>query len=57
MATKYLNNYLIWDNILNYSKGNKTEKQRIILSWIMRYGFSEKSKDVPKRPPIPLLVE
>ncbi|MBR6663423.1 MAG: IS1595 family transposase, partial [Alphaproteobacteria bacterium] len=33
VSTKYLNNYLIWNNILNYSKETWPEKKNIFMSY------------------------
>ncbi len=35
VATKYLNNYLIWHNFANYARETMTEKQNILLRFVM----------------------
>ena len=56
VSTKYLNNYLIWHNIINFSRGTEIDKQKDILAWIMKSGFRETSRNVRIKPRIPVLV-
>lgn len=34
VATKYLNNYLVWNNLVNYAKGTNEEKRNILLTFV-----------------------
>ena len=54
VATKYLNNYLIWNNIKNYSLGSVEEKEQIFADFVFTNRFYEKSHDVSKRAAIPV---
>ena len=54
VATKYLNNYLIWNNIKNYSLGSVEDKEQIFADFVFTNRFSEKSHDVSKRAAIPV---
>lgn len=56
VSTKYLNNYLVWNNLVVYAKESYTEKRNIFLEFIMTTQLDEKCRDIPKRPPLPLLV-
>ena len=54
VATKYLNNYLIWNNIKNYSLGSVEDKEQIFADFVFTNRFSEKSHDVSKRVAVPV---
>lgn len=55
VSTKYLNNYLIWNNILNYSKETWTEKKNIFETFVFTTDKKILSKNVPARPALPIL--
>lgn len=55
VSTKYLNNYLIWNNILNYSKETWTEKKNIFETFVLTTDKKILSKNIPVRPALPLL--
>ena len=55
VSTKYLNNYLIWNNILNYSKETWTEKKNIFETFVFTTDKKILSKNVPVRPALPTL--
>lgn len=55
VSTKYLNNYLIWNNILNYSKETWTEKKNIFETFVFTTDKKILSKNVPVRPALPIL--
>ncbi len=44
VSTKYLNNYLIWNNILNYSKETWTEKKNIL-----KHLYLQLKKDIEQK--------
>ena len=55
VSTKYLNNYLIWNNILNYSKETWTEKKNIFEDFVFTTEKKVLCKNIRKRSAIPLL--
>ncbi len=55
VSTKYLNNYLIWNSILNYSKETWTEKKNIFETFVFTTDKKILSKNVPVRPVLPIL--
>ena len=48
ISTKYLNNYLIWNNILNYSKETWTEKKNIFTDFVFTTNKTILCKDIWK---------
>ena len=56
VATKYLNNYLIWNNFLNYAKEPFAEKTEILSDFIFTTNKKGLSKNVPLRPAIPVIA-
>ena len=57
VSTKYLNNYLTWNNAVVHTKAGFRQKIADMLNAISDAFFSESSLAVPKRPPIPILVK
>ena len=53
VATKYLANYLILNNILNYSKETFIEKQNIFIDFVFSTNKTVLSRNVRKRPILP----
>lgn len=53
VSTKYLNNYLIWHNLINYAKETEVEKQNILLKFALTTIKKETCKQISKRSPIP----
>ncbi|MBR4515201.1 MAG: IS1595 family transposase [Lachnospiraceae bacterium] len=56
VSTKYLNNYLVWNNLVNYADETYKEKMSIFLSYVMCKSIKIRYKDIPKRPPLPVVV-
>jgi len=56
VSTKYLNNYLVWNNVCNYCKGDDAEKGGMVLSHILTCPLSIRCRKVADRPAIPALV-
>ncbi len=56
VSTKYLNNYLTWNNLINYAKETDTEKKNIFLSFVLATLKSVKCRDLPNRLAIPLVI-
>lgn len=54
VATKYLNNYLVYHNFVNFAKDSLENKEAVLLDFIRNTLFSIKSADLPRRPAIPL---
>lgn len=56
VSTKYLNNYLIWNNILNYSKETWTEKKNIFMAYVLTTDKKVLSKEIKNRPALPIIA-
>ena len=55
VSTKYLNNYLAWNNFVNCGKETVVEKQNILLRCALTAVMKLKCTEVSSRPPIPML--
>lgn len=53
VSTKYLNNYLTWHNFINYAKETITEKQRILLNYVLSVTMNETCRQMASRQIIP----
>lgn len=56
VSTKYLNNYLIWNNFVNYARETYKEKLVILLNHIIVININTTFRELSKRPPLPLVV-
>ncbi len=56
VSTKYLNNYLIWNNYVNYSKGSFEHKKQELLSFVFCEPKTLIYKEISKREHLPILV-
>jgi len=56
VSTKYLNNYLVWNNLVIYAKETYEEKAKIFLTYVLTTVKQEKCRDIPNRPNLPILV-
>lgn len=54
VATKYLNNYLVYHNFVNFAKDNLENKKVVLLDFIRNTLCSIKSKEVSRLPAIPI---
>ena len=54
VSTKYLNNYLVWHNFVNYANESYTEKKNILESFVFTVSKTVLCKNVPLRNPIPI---
>ena len=54
VATKYLNNYLVYHNFVNFAKGTLESKEAILLDFIRNTRCTSKTIDISTRPVIPL---
>ena len=52
VATKYLNNYLVWNNFVNYAKESYKEKEQILTDFIFTTEKKVLCKNIPIRNPI-----
>ena len=57
VSSKYLNNYLTWNNTVEHRPGSLAEKARKLLEKVTSVLFEETCLNVPQRPPLPLLVK
>lgn len=53
VSTKYLNNYLIWHNFVNYAKETNAEKQRILLNYVLSVTMTETCRQLTTRQILP----
>ena len=56
VSTKYLNNYLVWNNFVNYAKESDTEKRNIFLTFVLATLKTDKCRDLSNRPAVPLVA-
>ena len=54
VATKYLNNYLVYHNFVNFAKDTLANKEVILMDFIRNTMCTIRSADVTKRPAIPV---
>lgn len=54
VATKYLNNYLVWNNFVNYAKESYNEKEQVLTDFIFTTEKKILCKNIPVRNPIPV---
>ena len=54
VSSKYLNNYLIWHNIVNYSKEGLFEKKAILLRFVMNILFAETYQQITEKKAVPV---
>lgn len=54
VSTKYLNNYLAWNNFVNYAKETDAEKKNIFIAFVLTIGKTIRNKDIPRRSPVPV---
>lgn len=53
VSTKYLDNYLVWNNFLNYAKETDAEKTNILLNFALATQKEAKCRNLHNRPPLP----
>ena len=53
VSTKYLENYLVWNDVLTNSQRNREEVMELLLSQILTVRISLRNCDIPLRPPLP----
>lgn len=57
VSSKYLNNYLTWNNELERKKGGLAEKAEAVLRQVVSAVFEVTCSAIPMRPAIPLLIK
>jgi len=57
VSSKYLNNYLTWNNVVEHKRGSLAEKAARLLDRVVTVLFEETCRLVPLRPSLPLLVK
>ncbi|MBQ9405867.1 MAG: hypothetical protein IJU37_03895 [Desulfovibrio sp.] len=55
VSTKYLNNYLVWHNLVNFSKGTDRYKKEMMLDFTFTTKCSRSYAEISTRPAISLL--
>lgn len=55
VATKYLNNYLVYNNFINFAKESLEEKMAVLKSFVFTTHVTTLSHAIAKRPYMPLL--
>ena len=55
VATKYLNNYLVWHNLVNYAKAEFEEKEISFRDFVNSVNTTTTCRNLPNRNPIPVL--
>lgn len=53
VSTKYLDNYIVWNNLVNFAKETYQEKAALFLNYVLTTTFYERFEDVDKRPSFP----
>lgn len=56
VSTKYLNNYLVYHNFVNFAKESRQDKERILLNHILNTDCISKIESLRDRASVPLLV-
>lgn len=57
VSSKYLNNYLTWNNVVEHNGGTLREKTERMLQLVASAMFEETWQSVPQRPLLPILVK
>ena len=56
VSTKYLNNYLVYHNFVNFAKESRKDKEQMLLNHILNTDCISKTESLRDRPSVPLLV-
>ena len=54
VSTKYLNNYLVWHNFINWAKGTSEEKREIFTTFVLSTLKTVRYCDLSSRAPVPV---
>lgn len=55
VSTKYLNNYVVYHNFVDFAKGKFSDKLSILREHTFTTESNDRSKDIPKRDAVPVL--
>lgn len=56
VSTKYLNNYIVWNNFVNWSKETYREKKKILMTYTFTRYMTVRTRDLSRRIPLPFVV-
>ena len=56
VSSKYINNYCVYNNFVNFAVGNFTDKLNTLKNFVFSVNFKERSKDVSKRSNMPFTI-
>lgn len=56
VSTKYINNYLVWHNFMNYSKECREEKKTIMLAFVLTQYMTIRARNLSARDALPLVA-
>lgn len=56
VSSKYLDNYLVWNNLINCSKKTDSEKRNTLLLLSLTAPISNRCRTLSTRPAIPIVV-
>ena len=54
VSTKYLNNYIVWHNFINWAKGSSEEKREIFTTFVLSTLKKVRYCDLSSRAPVPV---
>lgn len=56
VSTKYLNNYLVWNNIINFNKHSYVDKKHGFIQFVLTTQKTALYKEIPNRNPLPFVA-
>lgn len=56
VSTKYLNNYLVWNNLVIHATETVTEKKKIFREYVLTEPITIHCRDISNRPALPLVA-
>jgi len=54
VAIKYLNNYIVYHNFVNFAKDTKANKEVVLFDFIRNTFCQSKTAEIAKRPALPI---
>ena len=57
VSSKYLNNYLTWNNVVEHKTGTHRDKVARMMRYVASAMFEEACTSIPLRPSLPILVK
>ncbi len=55
VSTKYLNNYVVYHNFVNFAKGSFSEKLDILKEFVFTTRLTDRYQTIQTREPVPVL--